>query len=226
MMKKIWILLLLLALCGRMPAFAAEIPDPQRPGSLTLAMNWNGQPLNAGAITAYQVGQIAVLEGGYDFALIPQLADGGVALELDDPDTAGALALLVGEREVPAITAPIQKGKAMFENLTPGLYLILQTDTQSGTGFAPIRPFLISLPRWAEDRYLYDITADPKVPLETTPTEPTEPPVTEPVTEPKPPEPELPQTGQLNWPVPILAVLGLIFLVGGWMLTTQREDSL
>jgi len=34
---------------------------------------------------------------------------------------------------------------------------------------------------------------------------------------PKPPKEELPNTGQLWWPVPILAVLGLVFFSAGWI---------
>ena len=216
MMKKLWIVLVVLALCGSLTTFAAEIPDVNQPGSLTLTMNWDGEPLDTGSITAYHVGEIVKKNGDYTFALLPQLEDSNVVLELEDPEIAGTLALLVVERNMTPITASIKDGKVVLDDLTPGLYLVLQTDTQVSQGFAPIRPFLISLPRWVEDHYVYNITAAPKVPLETIPTEPTEPPATEPPTE--PPEPDLPQTGQLNWPVPILVVLGLFFFVGGWIL--------
>ena len=40
---------------------------------------------------------------------------------------------------------------------------------------------------------------------------------------PTPPPPELPQTGQLWWPVPVLAVLGIVCVLFGWML--RRRDS-
>ena len=223
MMKKLWIALVILALCGSITVFAAEVPDVDRPGSLTLSMKWDGEPLDTGAITVYQVGEIVEHNGDYDFALLPQFANSDVILELGDPELAGTLALLVAEQNLSPITAPIADGRAVLENLIPGLYLVLQTDTQATEGFAPIRPFLISLPHWAEDGYVYDITADPKVPLETLPTEPTEPPATEPPTEPG--EPNLPQTGQLNWPVPILVVLGLFFFLGGWMLQGKYGDQ-
>ena len=54
----------------------------------------------------------------------------------------------------------------------------------------------------------------------TRPTDPTEP------TEPEPEDPELPKTGQLNWPVPILTILGLSFFTAGWILCFhRRRDS-
>ena len=36
-----------------------------------------------------------------------------------------------------------------------------------------------------------------------------------PITPPKPEDPQLPQTGQLWWPVPLMAVLGLLFITAG-----------
>ena len=223
MLKKIFMTLLALALLGNVTAMAVEVPDPTRPGSLTLTMSWQGEPLDSGALTAYRVGDIVETDGDFHFDLISQLADSGVALELDNSDTAGALALLAVERNLIPITAPIEDGKAMFSNLLPGLYVILQTDTQATDGFSPIRPFLASLPHWVEDHYVYDITATPKMTLEPTPTEP--PPETEPPTEPLPTEPNLPQTGQLNWPVPILLVLGLTCLISGWILTMKKGNG-
>ncbi len=41
------------------------------------------------------------------------------------------------------------------------------------------------------------------------------------------PEPTLPQTGQLNWPVPVLTCAGLVLFVFGWTLrfTKKNEDA-
>jgi hypothetical protein len=36
---------------------------------------------------------------------------------------------------------------------------------------------------------------------------------------------KLPQTGQLNWPVPLMAVMGILLFVTGWKLTAQRKDD-
>lgn len=59
----------------------------------------------------------------------------------------------------------------------------------------------------------------------------TEPDESEPDTEPdetepeEPDEPELPQTGQLKWPIPILIVGGLSFFLVGWVLRFRKKDS-
>ena len=35
----------------------------------------------------------------------------------------------------------------------------------------------------------------------------------------------LPQTGQLNWPVPVLAGLGTLFLAAGVILLTKKKED-
>ncbi|MCD8017514.1 MAG: hypothetical protein LUE97_06945 [Oscillospiraceae bacterium] len=38
-------------------------------------------------------------------------------------------------------------------------------------------------------------------------------------------EPDIPQTGQLNWPVPLLAVCGLLLFALGWVLKCGKKES-
>ena len=40
---------------------------------------------------------------------------------------------------------------------------------------------------------------------------------------PPPPPPDLPQTGQLNWPIPTMAIAGAVLLVLGWILLAGRK---
>lgn len=35
----------------------------------------------------------------------------------------------------------------------------------------------------------------------------------------------LPQTGQLNWPVPVLTVAGLLLILVGWYLRSGRQEK-
>ena len=108
------------------------------------------------------------------------------------------------------LRAPIADGKVSFSDLKAGLYLVWQDDADASDGYDAIHPFLISVPRWQNGAYAMHVEADPKVPLETEPTTPPPPP--------PPPPPELPQTGQLNWPVPVMAVTGMALFVVGWIL--------
>ena len=115
------------------------------------------------------------------------------------------------------------------------------------TGFEAISPFLVSMPVYDEtvEDYVYKVDANPKMsslvrkPTPTTPEDPGDPepsgdkstdvttvttitPVTPSVTLPSMPvvtDPgTLPQTGQLNWPVPVLAAFGLCLIAAGWAL--------
>ena len=220
-MKKITILVMTvsLLLSVAVTAYAKENPDRDREGSLTLIMEWRGEQLNSGTLTVCQVGQIVYEGNGWNFALIPQLQESGLSLKnLDDAQLAKQLAQQVKEQKIPGMTAPIQKGKAVFKNLAVGLYLV--TQEKACKGFSPINPFLVSLPRWENDSYRYDLTARPKVSLEPLPTLPPE--TEEPTSvETEPPRSEdfhLPQTGQLNWPVPMLVIGGLVLFLFGWFL--------
>lgn len=217
-------LFLLLLNCIALPVSAHSVPDTTRTGSLTITMNWDGAPLEGGSLTLRRVGQIAENDGNYDFELIPQLQGSGLSLaDLQDPELARKLAVLADEKQLSAITADIEDGSARFSGLETGLYVVTQSQAQAIDGFAPIQPFLISMPQWNGGTYEYDLTADPKVPLETEPEETTEP------TEPEPTEPTLPQTGQTNWPIPLLAVCGLLCMMIGWFLRcgkrTERENE-
>lgn len=223
MKRKITIVLAVLVLL--MNVFAAvsavEIPNPEKLGSITFTMVWNEEKLDSGSLTMYRVGDIHENHGDYSFVLIPELADSRLSLEdLSDPELAQSLCVLAKERQLPGITAPIENGEAVFANLLPGLYVVTQTQEEASEGFAPILPFLISLPQMQYGDYVYDLTAMPKVSLEPIPTEPSDP--TDPT---QPPPPDLPQTGQLNWPVPFLAVAGFALFVLGWYLRFGKKHA-
>ena len=190
---------------------ASENPDPNLSGSITFLLDWDGTPLEGGSLSLCQVGMLGLIDGKYHFVLIPQLEGSDLSLkDPSDPDLAAAFAALAREKNLPSVTAPISGGKAVFTDLVPGVYLVTQETATEG--FAPLNCFLISFPRWEDGRYVYDLTVEPKVGLETEPTEPTE---TQPT---QPPDPSLPQTGQLNWPVPLLSVLGAALFILGWYL--------
>ena len=222
-MKKIAVFILsaVLLLGLSLTVYAAEAPDLSKKGSLTLTMVWDAEPLNSGSLTLYRIGNIENKENTYSFALLPQLQDSQLSLEnLKDTALPQKLADLALQRELEPITAQIQNGEAVFPELETGLYVLTQAQADACDGFEAIQPFLISLPHWDGNTYIYDWKANPKVELEKTPAEPTTPLPTEPK------DPTLPQTGQLNWPVPVMAVSGLMFLLaGGLLLGRKKVDS-
>lgn len=219
------ILTLLLAvflLCNlSIPAYAAhQVPDLSRNGSLTFVMELDGIQLDGGTLNLYQVGQIQENDGNYSFRLIDAL-QGRQLLpeEVNDPALAQDLLTQTRPMNLTKISAPISKGKAAFENLPVGLYLVWQGKADATEGYGAIQPFLISVPRFHNGEYQLDFVANPKVPLVTAPTEPTTPPPT------TPPDESLPQTGQLNWPIPMMAVSGAVLFIAGWILCAGRKRT-
>lgn len=219
MRKRIALTLMALALVlgVAVRANATESPDLERKCSLTLKMEWEGEVLNGGSLTIFRVGLVDYVDGGWNFLPVPELEESGVSLDnLNDAQLPALLAQLVRETQIPGVSAPVQDGNAAFADLAAGLYLV--TQEEPAEGFSPINPFLISLPRWENGAYVYDLSALPKVAPEPLPTEPSTP------TEPSEPTgPELPQTGMLNWPVPVMAAAGLTLFVIGWCLRHGKK---
>jgi len=214
MHKRILALLMALALLGAMPltAFAHEVPDPARLGSITVNLTYQDEPLAGGTLTLYRVADVATYDGNYFFEYTADFAECSIPVEeLESADLPEALAKIAKEKGLKGTTLAVgADGRAIFSDLTIGLYLIVQEEAPEG--FKRINPFLVSVPQIDDERYDYDVDTAPKnLPgPETEPTEPTTTP-TEPTT-----PPGLPQTGLTNWPVPVLAVAGMLLIVAGF----------
>lgn len=218
-MKKLLCLLIVLLLC--LPAAATEILDPEAPGSLTFLVDYDGQPLNGGSLEIYQVAKVVIGDHNPHFEPVEALAQSAPDLrDLTAPELAATFAALPELEELESLSGEIVNGEAKFENLLPGVYLVIQREENATEGYSPLQPFLVSLPQWQEDHYVYDLTLEPKVALEPEPTEPSEP--SEPT---EPTEPDLPQTGQLNWPIPLLCVSGFGLFVLGFYLCFGKRNS-
>lgn len=220
MAKKVVSLLLILVLLGSVfsAVSADQLPDHNRIGSISVTMAYLGEPVPGGNLTLYKVADVDVNDAV--FVYTDSFASCGKPLtDLQDPSLAQALADIAREQELSGTTQTIDKnGRVKFENLTIGLYLLVQTEP--APAYNKVNPFLVSLPGQREGAYIYDVDASPKVALEPEETEPTE--TTEP-TVPTTKPPSLPQTGQLSWPVPVLAIGGLILLCVGWLMRESER---
>ena len=129
------------------------------------------------------------------------IASAAVAKKLADY-AASAAAPRAGERKAS------DTGFLKFENLTEGLYLVLQTE--AAAGYEKMAPFLVSIPGSKDS---YDVDASPKMELKktTNPKNPSSSPST-------PSSGRLPQTGQLWWLVVLLAAAGVMFITAGLVL--------
>ena len=214
LVKRLAVLMMTLLLCYALAAtaYAHDVPDASRTGSIRLTMTFEGKAVGGGELTLYPVGDVAEDDGNYSFVLAESVRDSGVTLtDLEDAATAQALADYVSEHAINGRLQAIgSDGRVTFDHLPLGLYLMVQT--KAADGYAPITPFLVSVPMLEEGSYLYDVDASPKMEtMRKYPPEPVNP--TETTT-----QAMLPQTGQLNWPVPVLTLAGLLLFVTGWYL--------
>lgn len=223
MKKRIFFLLTALLLIVGMgtTVFAQEVPDSSQNGycSIYIDLNYAEGTGTLGSLTIYQVGVIREEDGNYSFVPAGSFADKWDRYEdVRSAELARELEAFATEGRLEGITEAVQDdGTVTFSGLELGLYLVTQQEAASG--YEKINPFLIGVPGNENGTYVYQVDASPKVQPETVPTEPTEPEPTE------PPEPELPYTGQLNWPVPLLAVLGLGLFVLGWGLRFGKREN-
>lgn len=232
------LLLLLTLLCLLvLPVSAAQTLDLTRTGSIRLTMRYDGKAVGGGELTLYQVAVVRAASDGYVF--VPVAGMEGFAFtaqELEEADLATRVLAQAQENRLSGRAAQIgSDGVVRFDGLAMGLYLIEQT--VSAPGFSRVRPFLVSLPLEEDGTLLYDVDASPKpeplTPEGTEPSEPSEP--TSPTTPTRPSAPAnpttpvtpstvLPQTGQLNWPIPVLLALGCICLLAGLLLLRKERD--
>lgn len=237
----------LLLLTVSVPSLAHDVPDLSRTGSIAFKMRCGDSSVPGGILTLRRVGEIGTDDGNYFFVLTDDFAGSELSLEdVSSPELASALAQYARLNGITGEDVAIgSDGTAKAEGLVLGLYLV--TQRFPAYGYSSVEPFLVSVPMYENEVYVYDVDAEPKmgpvtelpvvivspspVPSEPVPSgepvNPSEPPVkpTEPVSPAEPTDPSLPQTGQLNWPVPALTVLGLCLMLLGFYLRSSKEKT-
>lgn len=163
-MRKLALMMLLWILCSA----AGEVLAEGRKGSLTVVLPGAGGELKLCAAAS-------------------------VPPELQTPEYAGVLAAELSD-EVGILKMVGEDGRAVFPDLSPGVYLVLQTETAGG--YEKIRPFFVTIPMAQGDGWSYEITACPKA-------------------EKTPGDDGNPDTGQAVGPVRLLclSLLGLLIIM-------------
>lgn len=232
--KRLSTLLLALSLGAAvaLPAYAHEVPDPSRTGSIRFSMLYDGSAVGGGSLTLHRVGDVAEEDGNYTFTLTEAYAASGADLtDLTDTALAAGLADYTTANGIAGEEVTIgSDGTAAADGLALGLYLVMQD--QPAEGYEPIAPFLVSVPMWDETAgaYLYTVDAAPKLGgLTKTPpaatAAPAKPDAGDPDTVTTAVTATLPQTGQLNWPVPVLTLAGLLLMLAGWYLRARAKEA-
>ena len=153
--------LVLCILTPARPAYAYTDVDQNRKGSLTVKMD-------AGAGFAFQIYQIGRFDkGGAVFVPTEELSRLNVDLG-DSRKIDGYAPRLT--RSMSAETDG--NGKALFQNVTPGVYLVLGTNRQVDRKKYTFSPMVVSVPTSGDGQtWTYDTTADAKFSTETIPEE-------------------------------------------------------
>lgn len=198
---------------------AAEL-EMNRLGSVSVTLKTSdGKPVSGSRLELIQVAALELDDGNMTYAPVNGFETASISLDaesLRSAATAKKIAAAVPATAVGQEKATDKHGKATFEDLPLGLYLVRQKT--AAAGYTAIDPFLVTLPGSEDGQWRYDIDATPKTgavkpDATTTPT-------TKPTTGGR-----LPQTGQLLWPVPVLAAGGIVFFLTGWLLTRKQERN-
>lgn len=225
------LLIVLYIVCAvSMTALAAEdtaVLDSPLRGSIEvdLVSLDSGETIVGGTLTLYQVAKAEVLEGEIKFTYTDEFAQCGMTLTAEEKSEsekkalAEALEAYVEQNNITGQSAAVdESGRAAWTDLEHGLYLVVQTSQSEG--YAPIQTFLVSVPESVDGAYIYEINAKPKTGTTDTPDDPT--------TDNKKTVSsgsKLPQTGQLWWPVPVLAVVGILCVFAGWYRKKWSESA-
>lgn len=219
MMKRVVSALLALVLLLGMPltARAHDVPQDRDDCTIEVLVRYDGKDVSGGTLTAVKVGYVDEDDGNYFFS---RVKDDALLEDIGSADAVKTLEKFYSDNKASYSfekkTVTVKDGKAKFTGLSTGLYLIIQQT--AAKGYSKLNAFLVSVPYMEDGTYVYDVTATIKSELEREP-EPTAPPAT------KPEDPKLPQTGQLNWPVPLLAACGLALVVLGCFLRSRKKEN-
>ena len=221
-------------------AFAHEVPDTSKKGSISVTMKDGETVVSGGTLTLYKVGDVKDDDGNYGFELSAAFRESEVSLEnLESEQVTQELAEYAKKHKIENETEEVDdEGMAIFSDLEVGLYLVVQEEPAEG--YLAVNPFLVTVPIIEGDHYVYNVDASPKVDLDKAPETTTEEQTGEETTEEestkeestekaedttKPAKPSLPLTGQLNWPVPVLVVLGLALISFGCTLKFGKKKG-
>lgn len=195
--------------------YAAEPPaQKQETGTIVFDFSRSDAAVTGGAVNLRLVAMLDLDTKTLSWA--PGFAEAGLELDAlvsgDAERVADFLFYYAESKELPAEQIEIGlDGKGRYENAALGVYLLSQTEPFAG--YECILPALISVPVREDGVLNFCVEALPKLrPLHEVPP-PSE----------TPPPPDLPYTGQVNWPVPILAFGGCLLILLGLLLHREKQ---
>lgn len=180
--------------------------------TVTLADKQKGVVIQDAEISVYKLGDFTDLESREitfekSFEEIASTLDFSSSEKTCTSRNANTLVDFVKENEIkPSVSVKSDKngvGKASLSDM--GVYLVEITDS----GNYNAEPFIIEIPVWENGTLTYEISASPKISAKTNTNTPGN------NTGSTNTGTKIPQTGQLKWPVPVLAIAGVTLVVLG-----------
>ena len=211
-MKKLLTILvvLLLSLCFCINAVAVSEPiDLERTAQLSVTMECSHGYKCGGNVAIYYIASIEWAGSNYVFKYTDDFKDCNIPLEnISDDKKAEKYSNYVIEKGIVVDRKILVDGTVVVKDLPLGLYMVVHEDPDDG--FSAALPFLATLPTVNGDYWEYEVDATTKVELKHYEVIP---------------PPDIPQSGQLKWPVPVLACLGVLVFAIGCALCFRKRYS-
>ena len=174
--KVLSVLISSLAICSiSITAMAADIdehiakqPDYTKKGSVSVEIRESdGSTVPGGTLTMIPIADAVADDGNNIFVFKEGFTDCGLDLQRIEAEENGAptlaeeLAAWASEKGIEGTDKAIdQAGKAVFEDLSLGLYLFIQNTPAEG--YESVHPFLVTVPLRNGEELVYDVDASPK----------------------------------------------------------------
>lgn len=156
---------------------------------------------------------------GTDYVPTDPFVDSGISIAalVKEPsaEAANAVCQYVKKHQIESMSAHSQTGEVVFDSLDCAIWLVFCQEEQEYT----FNPYFVFLPQTMNDKVQYEVIAEPKVEQNMEKPEPTLPNTNQTVG-------KLPQTGQLWWPILMLAIAGVCFIALGIIeLRNKRNEE-
>lgn len=211
-----------LALGTGITVFAADSStvDRSRLGTVSVSLkdaDWSS--VKDDALIIYQVAELVLDEENPAYHYTEDFSSCNEALNVEDQSLAGKLVTYAADHGINGTSGSVnENGEVVVGELPLGIYLVVQSTVSEQ--YYTFNPFLVTIPYDKDGEWIYEVDSEPKVEI-TTPDKPDKP--DKPTTPDKPTKPgsQLPYTGQLTWPIPVLVIAGLLLLLIGWRTRTK-----
>lgn len=181
--------------------------DLNRTGTLSVTMECSHGYRSGGIVALYPVAFTVWENNSYNFEYTEDFRDCGMLLDnISDDMEANRFAAYAEENGITPQRVSLKSGVAVFEDLPVGLYMVVHEETSSD--FTMAWPFFVTIPMSSGDVWDYTVDATPKVEVEHSELEH---------------PPGIPITGQLKWPVPVMAFSGIVIFTVGWVLFRRNK---